>query len=183
MPSRSPRLAPPHVSSSAWWVQSPADRPKTPSINLTAVVAAAAVSFAAVIGVVTWITTHPGKMAQPAEPALTVFSAPSAATAAPTPPPPLPMTIPAVHRSKRADVLVNRIPREEETPPLLPPAASASQCAKAPPVAEEANAGETYGTQVLFLNNPAVAEETAQREKKLLFVMHISGNFEDSCFT
>jgi hypothetical protein len=36
---------------------------------------------------------------------------------------------------------------------------------------------------VLFLNNPAVAADLARRENKLLFVMHISGNFEDSCFT
>jgi hypothetical protein len=46
-----------------------------------------------------------------------------------------------------------------------------------------APAGETYGTQVLFLNNPAAAAEMARREKKMLFVMHISGNFEESCFT
>jgi hypothetical protein len=55
-----------------------------------------------------------------------------------------------------------------------------------PPVAEAAPArpaGENYGTQVLFLNNPTAAEEAARSEKKLLFVMHISGNFEDSCFT
>lgn len=44
-------------------------------------------------------------------------------------------------------------------------------------------AGETYGTQVLFHNNQAVAADLARHEHKLLFVMHISGNFEDSCFT
>lgn len=44
-------------------------------------------------------------------------------------------------------------------------------------------AGETYGTQVLFLNNREAAADMARREHKLLFVMHISGNFEDSCFT
>ena len=43
--------------------------------------------------------------------------------------------------------------------------------------------GETYGTQVLFLNNREIAADTARREHKLLFVMHISGNFEESCFT
>ncbi len=44
-------------------------------------------------------------------------------------------------------------------------------------------AGETYGTQVLFLNNQESAADIARNEHKLMFVMHISGNFEDSCFT
>jgi hypothetical protein len=43
--------------------------------------------------------------------------------------------------------------------------------------------GETYGTKVLFLNNREAAADKARNEHKLLFVMHISGNFEDSCFT
>lgn len=183
MPSKPPRLAPAHVSSQPWWVQPSLDQAKTPSLNFSAIIAAATVSFAVVAGVFAWIATHPGKPPHQAEPALAIFPAPSPATAASTPPLPLPMTSPAVHRSTRSDVLVNHIPRDEETPPLLPPPAPEPQCAKASPVAEAAPAGETYGTQVLFLNNPAVAEETAQREKKLLFVMHISGNFEDSCFT
>ncbi|HEY7157864.1 MAG TPA: hypothetical protein VH575_28155 [Gemmataceae bacterium] len=183
MPSKPPRLAPPHVSSTPWWVQPPADRPKTPLVNISAIVAAATVSFAVVVGVLAWIAMHPGKPPRQAEPALTlaVLPAPPAVVAEPPAPPLVP--IPAVHRPNRADVLVNHIPRDEGVPPLLPPPTSEARCTKPPPVAEAPPTGETYGTQVLFLNNPAVAEETAMREKKLLFVMHISGNFEDSCFT
>jgi hypothetical protein len=44
-------------------------------------------------------------------------------------------------------------------------------------------AGETYGTSVLFLNNPEQAARVALQEAKLLFVLHVSGNFEESCFT
>jgi hypothetical protein len=182
MPSKPPLLAPPHASSSAWWVQPSADRPKTPPVNISAIVAAAAVSFAVVVGILAWIATHPSKPPRQAEPVLTLAVLPSPPAVVAPPPPPL-ATISAVHRPNRADVLVNHLPRDEEAPPLLPPPASEPRCAKPPPVAEAPPGGETYGTQVLFLNNPAIAEETAQREKKLLFVMHISGNFEDSCFT
>jgi hypothetical protein len=52
-----------------------------------------------------------------------------------------------------------------------------------PPPEPKRPAGETYGTQVLFLNNQVAAAEAARHEHKLMFVMHISGNFEDSCFT
>jgi hypothetical protein len=43
--------------------------------------------------------------------------------------------------------------------------------------------GETYGTEVMFLNSREAAADKARDEHKLLFVMHISGNFEASCFT
>jgi hypothetical protein len=41
----------------------------------------------------------------------------------------------------------------------------------------------TYGTSVQFLGNQAEAARLALKEKKLLLVLHISGNFEDSRFT
>jgi hypothetical protein len=178
------------VSSLPWWVQPSTDRPKTPLVNFSAVITATAVSFVVVAGVLAWIATHPGTGTRPTEPApaLVVLTPPSGAVAIPPAPPPAAplMTIPAVHRPHREDVLINHIPQEDEAPPPLPPPAPEPKSVKAPPAADTPPAqpaGETYGTQVLFLNNPAVAKETAEREKKLLFVMHISGNFEDSCFT
>jgi hypothetical protein len=44
-------------------------------------------------------------------------------------------------------------------------------------------AADTYATAVRFLNNPAEAARQAVREKKLLFVLHLSGNLEDAQFT
>jgi hypothetical protein len=43
--------------------------------------------------------------------------------------------------------------------------------------------GERYGTAVTFLCDPADAAAEARRQGKLLFVLHLSGNFEDSQFT
>jgi hypothetical protein len=73
-------------------------------------------------------------------------------------------------------------PKEEPpTDPLLP-----EQGKEPAPPAERVPArptGETYGTSVLFLSNPEQAARVAHAETKLLFVLHVSGNFEESCFT
>ncbi|HEY7309972.1 MAG TPA: hypothetical protein VH643_11485 [Gemmataceae bacterium] len=159
-------------------------------IRASAVIAAASVAFAVVVGVLAWIATHPGQgRGQVSTLPLAPLPSPAIAEDEPPAPPPAPrpiVTIPAVHRPERPEVTVNHIPKDEEAPPLPLPPLPAPTCAPQPPVAAAQPAppaGETYGTQVLFLNNPAAAREAAQHEKKLLFVMHISGNFEDSCFT
>jgi hypothetical protein len=193
VPSEPPLLSPSPVPALPWWIQ-PTARPKTSLVNWPAIVAATAIAFAGVVSAIAWIATHPSKATHQIEPTpvLATISPPSDAVALPPAPPPFAarptaplVTIPAVHRPSREELLVNHIPRVEEMPPPLPPPLPAPEpkCVKLPPVAEAPSAGETYGTQVLFLNNPEVAAETAQREKKLLFVMHISGNFEDACFT
>ena len=40
-----------------------------------------------------------------------------------------------------------------------------------------------YGTAVTFVDSPAVAAKQALKEEKLVFVLHVSGNFEVSAFT
>jgi hypothetical protein len=40
-----------------------------------------------------------------------------------------------------------------------------------------------YGTQVDFVDDPAAAAKKAAKDDKLLFILHIAGNFEDSGFT
>jgi hypothetical protein len=42
---------------------------------------------------------------------------------------------------------------------------------------------ETLGTAVAFVRNPAEALRQAVGERKLVFLLHVSGNFEDSGFT
>jgi hypothetical protein len=42
---------------------------------------------------------------------------------------------------------------------------------------------ETYGTKVSFSSDPTDAAQKALKDRKLLFVLHLSGNFEDSKFT
>ncbi len=54
-----------------------------------------------------------------------------------------------------------------------------------PPAAAEPAAldCQKFGTAVDFLSNPADAARQADKAKKLLFVLHISGNFECDRFT
>jgi hypothetical protein len=40
-----------------------------------------------------------------------------------------------------------------------------------------------YGTSVEFLGTPSEAARKALEEQKLVFVLHVSGNFEDPQFT
>jgi hypothetical protein len=58
--------------------------------------------------------------------------------------------------------------------------------AKAPPAtpakAEPATCG-SFGTNVEFVDTPSEAATKAKKEQKLVFVLHVSGNFEDPRFT
>jgi hypothetical protein len=47
----------------------------------------------------------------------------------------------------------------------------------------EQPAGEFFGTAVTFLDSPRIAAEQALKQHKLVFVLHVSGNFEDPGFT
>jgi hypothetical protein len=60
-----------------------------------------------------------------------------------------------------------------DNPPLVQHITSA----KAPPACKR------YGTAVDFVDNPIDAAAQAVREKKLLFVLHVAGNFEEEKFT
>jgi hypothetical protein len=58
----------------------------------------------------------------------------------------------------------------------------------APPtgIVESDKAGETqctHGTTVEFVDTPKEAAAQAKKEQKLVFVLHVSGNFEDPRFT
>ena len=53
------------------------------------------------------------------------------------------------------------------------PTAAAPKCA----------APHNYGTSVNFVDGPAEAAAQALRDNKLLFVLHVAGNFEDDKFT
>jgi hypothetical protein len=41
----------------------------------------------------------------------------------------------------------------------------------------------SHGTSVEFVDTPAEAAKIAKKEQKLVFVLHVSGNFEDPRFT
>ena len=41
----------------------------------------------------------------------------------------------------------------------------------------------SFGTSVDFVDTPSEAARLAKKEEKLVFVLHVSGNFEDPRFT
>ena len=62
---------------------------------------------------------------------------------------------------------------------LVPPFAAAQDD---PPECTDCG-NETYGTTIQWMGSPAEAAKKAKEEKKLVFVLHVSGNFEDPKFT
>jgi len=52
----------------------------------------------------------------------------------------------------------------------------------APKVNEKECTGD-YGTSVHFLDTPKEAARQAEKEQKLVMILHVSGNFEDSGLT
>jgi hypothetical protein len=46
----------------------------------------------------------------------------------------------------------------------------------------EATCG-SHGTRIDFVDTPSQAAKIAKKEEKLVFVLHVSGNFEDPRFT
>jgi hypothetical protein len=41
----------------------------------------------------------------------------------------------------------------------------------------------SFGTSVEFVDTPSAAAKRARKEQKLVFVLHVSGHFEDPRFT
>ena len=59
------------------------------------------------------------------------------------------------------------------------PAAPATPAPKPADKAPEAGSCGKYGTAIDFLDTPTQAAKQARREQKLVFVLHLSGIFED----
>ncbi len=51
-----------------------------------------------------------------------------------------------------------------------------------PPDKTEGGCG-SHGTRIDFVDTPREAAQIAKKEQKLVFVLHVSGNFEDPRFT
>jgi hypothetical protein len=49
--------------------------------------------------------------------------------------------------------------------------------------ADSEKACDTHGTSVEFVNTPGEAARLAKQQQRLVFVLHVSGNFEDPRFT
>jgi hypothetical protein len=64
---------------------------------------------------------------------------------------------------------------------LLPLAHPLGAADKATP-ADEPTCG-SHGTTIDFVDSPTEAAKLAKKETKLVFILHVSGNFEDPRFT
>jgi len=72
----------------------------------------------------------------------------------------------------RASDLTGADPRTGQTPPAV---VGVKQT--------EASACGNHGTAIEFVGSPKEAARQAKKEEKLVFVLHVSGHFEDPRFT
>jgi hypothetical protein len=84
-------------------------------------------------------------------------------------------------------VAVRTVPAAEEaTPPELPNVAEIEQNAFvtfAAPAPSRTPGCQQCGTAVDFYDSPAIANRNALKDDKLVFVLHVAGNFEEPGFT
>jgi hypothetical protein len=67
--------------------------------------------------------------------------------------------------------------------PRIPPASPQASGPAQPEAQLSAVARQLHGTSVAFVSTPAEAARLAGRDGKLLFLLHVSGHFEDPGFT
>jgi hypothetical protein len=67
--------------------------------------------------------------------------------------------------------------------PANPPASPKANGPAPPEAQPSAVARQLHGTSVAFVSTPTEAARLAGREGKLLFLLHVSGHFEDPDFT
>jgi hypothetical protein len=65
---------------------------------------------------------------------------------------------------------------------LLSPASAWAKDEAKPEAKSESGCGG-FGTSVEFFDTPSEAAKQAVKKEKLVFVLHVSGNFEDPRFT
>jgi hypothetical protein len=53
----------------------------------------------------------------------------------------------------------------------------------AKPAGKDQSEGGCHGTSIDFVGTPSEAAREAKKQEKLVFVLHVSGNFEDPRFT
>ena len=153
---------------------------RRPLIYWPAVAVASVAGAALVGGVLIGLALLPARTARPArvaratplagDPVSPVPEAQTEPTADPAPPPTAPPLVPA---------LVPPTNQRDEAPRYDPPPLDAP----VPPPAPAAATCQTFGTSVAFAVSPAAAAKQAVQDGKLLFLLHVSGDFKDDAFT
>jgi hypothetical protein len=143
----------------------------------------------AAVGLPLWAFVFGIMVPRKPAPPVVVQAAPVAAPVPivqPPPPPeddaiPLPRAIVVRHAEPVTVPLVVPVPVPGEPPVVVKPPEFKLPDTERVPVA--ADRCQTFGTRVRFHRGPAEATEEAAKAKKMLFVLHISGHFEDPGFT
>ncbi len=175
---------------------------RRPVIYWPAVALAAATGALFVGGVIAGIALRPARTVHPvavalAAPAIADLASPlpeadAAPPTDPAPPPPAAASASLAVSAMNQDNVACRYDPPPLPPPPAAPVAAPSADPPAPPPAPPAEKKEapppaavcqTFNTSVEFAVSPTAAEKQAARDGKLVFLLHVSGDFEDDAFT
>jgi hypothetical protein len=168
--------------------------PRRPIIHWPAVALAAAAGALLVSGVTLSLALFAARPAKPTRVALAQPPASEPAAAVPEDATALPDAAPSL--APRALSAPSLTPADPDPVPPPdgrnagrddPPAPAAARPHDAPPaaptLAPPAPTCQTFNTSVAFAVSPAAAQQQAARDGKLVFLLHVSGDFEDDAFT
>jgi hypothetical protein len=152
------------------------------ALNWKAVAAAGMAAVLLVGAALTWAATHP-RTRSPAAPVAPPVVLAAADVAAP-------QTDELISAGERGRIVAQSAWSQAEEdgmnsvplPPAAPPVSRVPALVEEPVVAAAATC-DTFGTSVEFDANPVRAAKQAAKAQKLLMVLHVSGNFEESAFT
>ncbi|MBY0526373.1 MAG: hypothetical protein K2R98_23470 [Gemmataceae bacterium] len=150
-----------------------------PLVNWRIVAAVGGIAWVWMVGVIMigWLASR-STAVEPAQAA-----AATAAVAAPGPATPAPQPGPVVVPVLQPYVFVGPpLPRPEDEAKVEAPKPEPVVQAPPPPRVKEEPAGKC-GTSVDFMEDPIEAGHKAMQDHKIMFVLHVSGDFEDPGFT
>jgi hypothetical protein len=153
------------------------------ALNWKAVAAAGVAAVLLVGAALTWAATHP-RTRSPAAPVAPPVVLAAADVAAPRA-----VELAPAHERGRLVSQSSWSQAEEDgidsvpLPPAAPPVLRVPAPVEEPVVAVASATCDTFGTSVEFDANPVRAAKQAAKAQKLLMVLHVSGNFEESAFT
>jgi hypothetical protein len=177
----------------AWPPYPPLPRTRRPLIFWPAAVAAAVGSLLFVAALFAVIPHR--RHAAPAAPTETASLVPVAAEPAPVEAPPAPEQQASALPAPEQQATAPPAPEQQVSAPLMPEQQASAPPPNPPEVAdspvlslakaasEKATTCPQYGTAVNFYDSPTEASKKALQEEKLVFVLHVAGNFEEPGFT
>ncbi len=151
---------------------------RQPPFNWKPIAVAGSAALLLVGSLMLWAAKHPLRRAP-----VVAATTPTVAAVTPFDPTPPPVEPLVIEQAVPVQPPPAPQPARPAPAPIEPVAPARVEALVAAAPADDASVCATFGTSVEFDPNPVRAAKQAAKAQKLLMVLHVSGNFEDSAFT